>query len=75
VGYDGAGKTVTINPRHTDRYGRVLAEVMLPDGGSFNREQVCQMYARWYRRYEPIVRKSPNAQRTAKPRTAADSVR
>src|SRR6516164_3600271 len=34
------GKQVTIRPLDTDRYGRIVAEVILPDGRSMNREMV-----------------------------------
>src|SRR5262245_32061399 len=34
------GQIVTIRPRDTDRYGRTVAEVILPDGRSMNRELV-----------------------------------
>ena len=47
------GKTVTIRPRDTDRYGRTVAEVILPDGRSLNREMVRQGMAWWYRKYAP----------------------
>ncbi len=36
-----------------DRYGRTVAEVLLPDGRSLNREQVKAGFAWWYRRYAP----------------------
>lgn len=36
------GKTVAIRPVATDRYGRTVAEVILPDGRSMNREMVRQ---------------------------------
>ena len=42
------GKTVKILPRDTDRYGRTVAEVILPDGRSMNREMVRQGMAWWY---------------------------
>src|SRR6185312_3340578 len=47
------GKTVTIRPRDTDRYGRTVAEVILPDGRSMNRELVRQGMAWWFARYAP----------------------
>jgi endonuclease YncB( thermonuclease family) len=47
------GKTVTIRPRDTDRHGRTVAEVFLPDGRSLNREMVRQGLAWWFRRYAP----------------------
>src|SRR5262245_11136178 len=46
-------KEVTIRPRETDRYGRTVAEVILPDGRSLNREMVRAGLAWWYRRYAP----------------------
>ena len=39
------GKTVTIQSTGTDRYGRTLAHVLLPEGRSLNRELVRQGYA------------------------------
>jgi endonuclease YncB( thermonuclease family) len=47
------GKQVTIRPRDTDRYGRTVAEVILPDGRSMNREMVRQGLAWWFQRYAP----------------------
>jgi micrococcal nuclease len=47
------GKTVRIVPRDTDRYGRTVAEVILPDGRSLNREMVREGLAWWYREYTP----------------------
>jgi endonuclease YncB( thermonuclease family) len=47
------GKTVTIRPRDTDRYGRTVAEVILPDGRSMNREMVRRGMAWWYRTFAP----------------------
>jgi endonuclease YncB( thermonuclease family) len=49
------GKTVTVRPRDTDRYGRTVAEVILPDGRSLNREMVRQGMAWWYRRVRRIT--------------------
>jgi endonuclease YncB( thermonuclease family) len=45
------GKQVTIRPVDTDRYGRTVADVILPDGRSMNREMVGQGLAWWYRYY------------------------
>jgi endonuclease YncB( thermonuclease family) len=47
------GKTVTVRPVDRDRYGRTVAEVILPDGRSLNREMVRQGFAWWFRRYAP----------------------
>src|SRR5262249_37832614 len=32
------GKVVTVHPRTRDRYGRIVADVALPDGRSLNQE-------------------------------------
>jgi hypothetical protein len=47
---------VTIRVRDTDRYGRTVAEVILPDGRSLNRELVGQGMAWWYKMYAPADR-------------------
>jgi len=47
------GRTVTVRPREIDRYGRTVADVILPDGRSLNRELVGQGMAWWYREYAP----------------------
>lgn len=47
------GKTVTIRVHDTDRYGRPVGEVVLPDGRSLNRELVRAGLAWWYRQYAP----------------------
>ena len=45
--------TVTVHVKDTDRYGRTVGEVILPDGRSLNRELVRAGLAWWYRRYAP----------------------
>lgn len=47
------GKTVTVRLRDVDRYGRLLGEVILPDGRNLNHEVVKAGLACWYRRYAP----------------------
>lgn len=47
------GKTVTVREIDRDRYGRVVGEVILPDGRSLNAELVRAGLAWWYRRYAP----------------------
>jgi hypothetical protein len=47
------GKSVTIRPRTTDRYGRLVADVFLPGGQSLNHELVRHGMAWWYREYAP----------------------
>ena len=48
------GKDVTVRVRDRDRYGRTVAEVILPDGRSLNHELVKGGLAWWYRSYAPI---------------------
>ena len=45
------GKTVTLHVTDTDKYGRTVADVILPDGRSLNRELVAAGLAWWYRKY------------------------
>ena len=45
------GRTVSVHVRGTDRYGRSVADVLLPDGNSLNRELVRAGLAWHYVRY------------------------
>jgi endonuclease YncB( thermonuclease family) len=47
------GKVVTVHPSRKDRYGRIVADVILPDGRILNHELVRRGVAWWYRRYAP----------------------
>src|SRR5438128_138901 len=47
------GKGVTVHVKDTDRYGRTVADVILADGRSLNRELVRAGLAWWYRKYAP----------------------
>lgn len=44
-------QTVSVRPIEFDRYRRVVAEVILPDGRSLNREIIRAGMAWWYRKY------------------------
>lgn len=44
-------KLVSIIPVHTDRYGRTVAYVILPDGRNLNHILVSEGHAWWYRTY------------------------
>jgi endonuclease YncB( thermonuclease family) len=50
------GQQVTVRELDKDRYGRTVAEVILPDGRSLNREMVRGGMAWWYRQYAPADR-------------------
>lgn len=45
------GMEVTVKVRDTDRYGRTVAEIILPDGRNLNQELVRAGLAWWYQRY------------------------
>ena len=45
------GKTVTVRPFGKDRYGRMLGDVVLPDGRVLNQELVAAGMAWHYTRY------------------------
>jgi len=46
-----AQQTVTVQVITTDRYGRTVGDVILPDGRSLNQDVVRAGYAWWYRKY------------------------
>ena len=46
-----AGKRVTVKVKSIDRYGRTVAEIILPDGKSLNRLLVKNGFAWWYSKY------------------------
>jgi len=47
------GNKVTVQIKDYDRYGRIVGEVILPDGSSLNKELVYVGLAWWYRKYAP----------------------
>ena len=47
------GRQVTVQVKTTDRYGRIVGEVILPDGLSLNKDLVHAGLAWWYRKYAP----------------------
>lgn len=49
------GKTVVVQIHDRDRYGRTVADVVLPDGWRLNQQVVRAGYAWWFRRYSPGV--------------------
>ena len=47
------GKQVTLQTHGLDKYGRTIADVLLPDGTNVNHELVKQGWCWWYRKYAP----------------------
>jgi micrococcal nuclease len=47
------GKHVTLHTYSKDKYGRTIAEVLLPDGTNVNHELVKDGWCWWYRKYAP----------------------
>lgn len=45
------GQTVTVHEHGKDKYGRVIGEIVLPDGRSLNQEMVRAGFAWWYKEY------------------------
>ena len=56
------GKVVTVHPSWKDRYGRTVADVILPAGRVLNHELVRRGVAWWCRKYAP----NPNAEGTGR---------
>ena len=48
------GKNVTLQAHGKDKYGRTLADVLLPDGTNVNHELVKQGWCWWYQKYAPL---------------------
>ena len=47
------GKTVSLKTYGTDKYGRTIADVVLPDGKNVNQELVREGMCWWYRKFAP----------------------
>ena len=47
------GKEVTLQTHGLDKYGRTLADVLLPGGMNLNQELVKQGWCWWYPKYAP----------------------
>lgn len=62
------GQTVQVRPIDRDRYGRVVAVVVLADGRVLNHELVRAGLAWWYRRYAPNDRALAALERAARRR-------
>ncbi|MBC7838356.1 MAG: thermonuclease family protein [Nitrospiraceae bacterium] len=67
----GFGKGVTVQTHGHDKYKRILADVILPDGMNLNQELVKQGWCWWYRKYAPgdtVLEGLENEAREAKKR-------
>ena len=53
VGRDSDGKIFTMQTFGLDKYGRTIADVLLPDGTNVNHTLVKDGWCRWYRKYAP----------------------
>jgi endonuclease YncB( thermonuclease family) len=63
------GEEVEVQIQSFDRYGRVVGEVILPDGTSLNQELVRAGFAWWFRKYapnDPILKELESVARAAK---------
>jgi endonuclease YncB( thermonuclease family) len=47
------GKEVTLQTHGKDKYGRTIADVLLPDGTNVNHSLVTDGWCWWYRKYAP----------------------
>ncbi|WP_080885624.1 thermonuclease family protein [Nitrospira japonica] len=47
------GKEVTVRTHGMDKYGRIIANVLLPDGSNVNNELVKDSWCWWYRKFAP----------------------
>mgnify|MGYP003576546879 CR=1 FL=1 len=47
------GKEVTVRTHGLDKYGRIIADALLPDGTNLNQKLVKEGWCWWYRKYAP----------------------
>lgn len=69
------GKEVTLHTFGKDKYGRTIAEVILPDGTNVNHELVREGWCWWYRKYAPgdmVLERLENETREARKGLWAD---
>jgi endonuclease YncB( thermonuclease family) len=52
------GKQVTLQTHGKDKYGRTIADVLLPDGTNVNHTLVKDGWCWWYRKYAPCDREA-----------------
>jgi endonuclease YncB( thermonuclease family) len=65
-----ARKKVTIQTHGKDKYGRMIADMLLPEGSNVNYTLVKEGWCWWYRKYAPrnteLARLEQNARETKK---------
>jgi micrococcal nuclease len=59
-------EVVTVKVRDKDRYGRTVADVILPDGRNLNHKLVKAGYAWWFRKYAPHDRELERLEKEAR---------
>jgi len=62
------GKEVTLQTHGKDKYGRTVADVLLPDGGNVNQQLVREGWCWWYQKQHPRTLRSSNRNRRRKKR-------
>ncbi len=60
------GKQVTLQTHGLDKYGRTIADVLLPDGTNVNQTLVKDGWCWWYRKYAPLDTKLEMLEAVAK---------
>lgn len=60
------GQTVTVKPESRDRYGRLVAWIILPDGRSLNEVLVAEGLAWHFRRFAPHNRRLAQLEQSAR---------
>jgi endonuclease YncB( thermonuclease family) len=60
------GNVVTVKVHDTDRYGRTVAEIILPDGRNLNQEIVRAGFGWWYQQYAKHDRVLPALEEEAR---------
>src|SRR4051812_19732759 len=57
------GKDVTLQTHGLDKYGRTIADVILPEGTNVNHELVKQVWCWWYRKYLDSLKRQETFQK------------
>ena len=68
------GKEVTLQTHGQDKYGRTLADVLLPDGTNVNHELVREGWCWWYRKYAPGDTELAKLEQEARKRYTAEEI-